>query len=185
MALITDNKRYSAFPSEVLNILSTKLTVAEFNTFATAFNNYANAKDTELANLKTDINNLNQTIANNLAEINTLKSVKADRAQSLLKDADGNYNAGSLIRANFYTFFEDKNTGIKRKSANEMAFIVDGQEIMIIDATGNIKLPKFSGNSGEVLVFGIDGTITCNGIKLKNDNGVLKFYEGTTWVAII
>jgi hypothetical protein len=61
MALITDNKRYSAFPSEVLNILGTKLTVAEFNAFATAFNNYANAKDTELANLKTDINNLNQT----------------------------------------------------------------------------------------------------------------------------
>ena len=57
MALITDNKRYSAFPSEVLNILSTKLTVAEFNAFSTAFNNYANAKNTELANLKTDINN--------------------------------------------------------------------------------------------------------------------------------
>lgn len=185
MSVIGENIRYSAFPSEVLNILSTKLTVAEFNAFSTAFNNYANEKDAELASLKTDINNLNQTIANNLAEINTLKSVKADRAQSLLKDADGNYNAGSLMRANFYTFFEDKNTGIKRKSANEMAFIVDGQEIMTIDATGNIKLPKFSGNSGEVLVFGADGTITCNGIKLKNDNGVLKFYEGTTWVAII
>ena len=185
MSLIEKNIRYSAFPSEVLNMLKTKLNVTEFQAFETAFNNYANAKDQELVNLKNDITNLNTIIARNYNEINVLKSVKADRTQALLKDADGNYNAGSLMRANFYTFFEDKNTGIKRKSANEMAFIVDGQEIMIIDSSGNIKLPKFTGNAGEVLVFGVDGTISCNGIKLKNDNGVLKFYEGTTWVAII
>lgn len=185
MANINDNKRFSAFPAEVMNILNTKLSVTEFEAFRTAYNSYVSSKNTEVTALSNTITALNIKIAENLVEINNLKAVKADKEFSLLKDVDGNYNAGAVIRSNFYTFFEDKTTGIKRKSADEMAFVVRGEEIMIIDSLGNIKLPKFAENSGELLVFGVDGTLTCNGIKLKNDNGVLKFFNGSVWVAII